>query len=155
VPVTTEAARIDDELRRGYDGDSWHGPSLREVLKGLTAADAAREHPQLAHSAWVLVNHLAADVDVVARRITEWRTVDEPEDFLPVTDASEAAWAAAQEDLDRRHRTLLAAIARLDVAKLDEIVPGRTYPVAVMLHGVAQHYAYHGGQIALLKKLVG
>ena len=71
MPVTTEAARIDDELRRAYNGDAWHGPPLREVLKGLTAAGAAREHPQLAHSAWVLVNHLAADVDVVARRITE------------------------------------------------------------------------------------
>ena len=27
-------------------------------------------------------------------------------------------------------------------------------PTAVMLHGTAQHYAYHAGQIALLKKLV-
>jgi hypothetical protein len=27
------------------------------------------------------------------------------------------------------------------------------YPAAVQLHGTAQHYAYHAGQIALLKKL--
>jgi hypothetical protein len=26
--------------------------------------------------------------------------------------------------------------------------------IAVMLHGVAQHGAYHGGQIAVLRKLV-
>ena len=73
MPLTGELARIDDELRRAYDGDAWHGPPLREVLKGVTAAKAAAKHPQLAHSAWVLVNHLAADIDVVARRITEWR----------------------------------------------------------------------------------
>jgi hypothetical protein len=155
MPLTGELARIDDELRRAYDGDAWHGPPLREALQGLTAAIAVRKHPQLAHSVWALVSHLAADIDVVARRITEWRAIGEPEDFLPVTDASEAAWAAALENLDRHQRTLLAAIAGLDVAKLDETVPGKTYPVAVMLHGVAQHYAYDGGQIALLKKLVG
>ena len=153
--MTGELALIDDELRRAYDGDAWHGPPLREVLKGVSAAVAVRKHPQLAHSVWLLVNHVAADIDVVARRLTEWRAVGEPEDFLPVTDTSESAWAAALENLDRRHRTLLTAVAGLDVAKLHEIVPGKNYPVALMLHGVAQHYAYHGGQIALLKKLVG
>ena len=104
-----------------------------------------------------MVNHVAAWVEVVALRITERRAVTTPEagDFPPVTDASEAAWAAALEGLDRRHRGLLAVVAGLDTARLDETVPGKGYPVAVMLHGTAQHYAYHAGQIAILKKLVG
>ncbi len=46
-------------------------------------------------------------------------------------------------------------IAGLDAAAVEETVPGKTYPVAVMLHGTAQHFGYHAGQIALLKKLVG
>ena len=46
-------------------------------------------------------------------------------------------------------------VAGLDEAKLGEIVPGKTYPLAVMLHGTAQHYAYHAGRIALVKKRVG
>ena len=41
----------------------------------------------------------------------------------------------------------------MDPARLDETVPGKDYPVAVMLHGTTQHYAYHAGPIALLKKL--
>jgi hypothetical protein len=157
MPLTGELARIDDELRRAYDGAAWHGPPLREVLNGVTAEKAAGKHPQLTHTAWALVNHLAADIDVVARRITEWRPIGEPEagDFLPATDTSEAAWAAAQGNLERQHRRLLDVIAELGAEKLDETVPGKTYPVAVMLHGTAQHYAYHAGQIALLKKLVG
>ena len=53
------------------------------------------------------------------------------------------------------HRRLLDVVAGLDAAKLDAIVPGKDYPVAVMLHGTAQHYGYHAGQIALLKKLMG
>jgi hypothetical protein len=38
---------------------------------------------------------------------------------------------------------------------LDETVPGKDDPVAVMLHGTTQHYAYHARQIALLKRLLG
>jgi uncharacterized damage-inducible protein DinB len=154
--LTGELARIADELRRAYDGDCWHGPPLREVLKGVSAVSAAAKHPRLVHSIWALVNHLSAWVEVVARRITEKRAIMTPDagDFPPVTETSEGAWAAALEDLDRQHRKLLDVVAGLDAARLDETVPGKDYPAAVMLHGTAQHYAYHAGQIALLKKLV-
>jgi hypothetical protein len=150
-----ELARIDDELRRAYDGDCWHGPPLREALKDVTAAKAAARHPQLAHSVWALVNHLSAWVEVVSLRITERRAVAEPAagNFPPVTDTSEAAWLAALDGLDRRHRKLLEVVAGLEPGRRDEAVPGKGYPVAVQLHGTAQHYAYHAGQIALLKKL--
>jgi hypothetical protein len=157
MPLTGELARIDDELRRAYGGDCWHGPPLRDLLRGVAAAHAATRHPPLVHSVWAMVNHLAAWAEVVATRITENRAIDEPEagDFPPVTDTSEAAWAAALANLDRQHVRLLAVVAGLDAARLDETVPGKNYPVAVMLHGTAQHYAYHAGQIALHKKLVG
>jgi hypothetical protein len=157
MPMTGELARIDDELRRAYDGDCWHGPPLREVLNGVTDETAAARQPQLVHSIWGLVNHLTAWVEVVTLRIVEWRPIDQPDagDFPPVTDLGDAAWSAALDDLDRRHRELLAVVAGLDEAKLGAIVPGKDYPVVVMLHGTVQHYAYHAGQIALLKKLVG
>jgi hypothetical protein len=157
MPLTGEVARIDDELRRAYDGDCWHGPPLREVLAGVTAATAAARHPQLAHSIWGLVNHLAVWVGVVTARIVEWRAIESPDagDFPPVTGAGDAAWAAALDDLDQRHRELLGVVAGLDASKFDAIVPGKNYPVAVMLHGTVQHYAYHAGQIALLKRLLG
>jgi hypothetical protein len=156
MPMTKGLTRIDDELRRAYDGDCWHGPPLREILKDITAATAAARHPRLVHSIWALVNHLAVWVEVVALRIVEWRPIESPDagDFPPVTDTGDAAWAAALDDLDRRHRALLAVVAGLDEAKLGAIVPGKDYPVVAMLHGTVQHYAYHAGQIALLKKLV-
>jgi hypothetical protein len=156
MALTGELARIDDELRRAYDGDCWHGPPLREVLKGLRATKASALHPQLAHSAWAMVNHLAAWVEVVVLRVIEHRAIATPDagDFPSVTGTSEGAWAAALDNLDRQHRRLLDVIAGLDPVRLDEIVPGKAYSTAVMLHGTAQHYAYHPGQIALLKKLV-
>jgi hypothetical protein len=157
MPLTGELAQIDDELRRAYDGDCWHGPPLRAVLGGVTATVAAAKHPQLAHSIWGLVRHVTVWVEVVARRVTEWRAIETPDagDFPTVTETSEAAWVAALEDLDRQHQRLLEVVAGLDAARLNEVVPGKDYPVPVMLHGTAQHYGYHAGQVALLKKLVG
>jgi hypothetical protein len=155
MPDTDEITRIDDELRRAYDGDCWHGPPLRELLKGVAAEAAAAKHPKLAHSIWGVVRHVTVWVEVVARRVTEWRPITVPDegDFPAVSDTSEAAWSAVLDELDRQHGKLLDVVAGLDAKKLGEVVPGKDYPVAVMLHGTAQHYAYHAGQIALLKKL--
>ena len=36
--------------------------------------------------------------------------------------------------------------------RLSERVPGKDYDFRYMLAGAVQHAAYHGGQIALLKK---
>ena len=41
-------------------------------------------------------------------------------------------------------------VASLEAARLDAMVPGQTISIRAMLHGVVQHDAYHGGQIALL-----
>jgi hypothetical protein len=118
---------------------------------------AAERHTQLAHSIWSLVEHVSAWVEVVTLRIVEWRPIEMPDagDFSPVTDTGDAVWTAALADLNCRHGELLRFVVGLDASRLEEIVRGKDYPVAVMLHGTVQHYAYHAGQIALLKKLVG
>jgi len=37
----SEATRIADQLSRAFAGDAWHGDSLFEILKDVTAAQAA------------------------------------------------------------------------------------------------------------------
>ena len=159
----TELARIDDELYRAYEGDCWHGPPLVGVLDGVTAEVAAGKHPALAHSIWGLVLHLTVWVEVVRLRIVERRAIEEPArgNFPPVADTSPAAWAGALADLGTEVQRLRDVVRGLDPGRLDEALPGideqllaKDYPAAVMLHGTAQHLAYHAGQIALLKKLL-
>jgi hypothetical protein len=154
--VTPETIRIDDELRRAYETDAWHGSSFREILSGVTAEVAARKHPALAHSIWTLVKHVSVWVDVIRRRLVEWRPVDadEADNFPAITDTSPAAWNATLAEFDHRYADLRAAVRAFDPARLGETVPGKDYPVPVMLHGTAQHLAYHGGQIAVLNKLL-
>ncbi|CAN5512179.1 hypothetical protein BH10PLA2_BH10PLA2_09700 [soil metagenome] len=151
-----ELIRIHDELQRGYEGDCWHGPPLLEILSGVNAQAAAARFPGLAHSIWELVRHLAIWVEIVTRRTREWRPVeDPPRDFLAPSEASEPAWQNLLADLAHKHARLLEVISGLNPSQLEQIVPGKNYPLAVMLHGTSQHYAYHAGQIALLRKLEG
>jgi hypothetical protein len=156
MALSPESIRIADELARAFDGDSWHGSPLLEVLKDVTAPQAAAKHPQLAHSIWGLVAHLTAWIEVVTLRLTERRPIHTPlaGDFPAVVETSVDAWKKTLDELKRQHLNLLNALAALRPEQFDEIVPGMNYPVAVMLHGTSQHYAYHAGQIALLKKLL-
>ncbi|MFO0811236.1 MAG: DinB family protein [Gemmataceae bacterium] len=153
---SAEIARIQDELHRAYDGDCWHGPPLKAVLAGITAQVAAAKHPVVTHTIWELVNHLDAWVEVVTLRLTEWRAIEEPAmgDFPPPAGTTPVTWEVDLGRLDHHYRQLCEAVAAFDAGRLGEIVPGKDYPVPVMLHGTAQHLAYHAGQIALLKKLV-
>jgi len=49
---------IADQISRAFRGESWHGPSVREVLAGVSAEDAAAHPIPGAHSIWEIVLHL-------------------------------------------------------------------------------------------------
>jgi len=63
-------------------------------------------------------------------------------------------WIAIQAALRQSHENLREAVLTLTDERLAANAPQSENSVAVLLHGVAQHAAYHGGQIALLKKAV-
>src|SRR5690242_17302819 len=147
--MTTELAHIDDELHRAYDGDPWHGPSRRANLADVTAEAAARRHPALAHSIWEPVGHTSPGADGACRRPAGGRPVTrtQAENFPPVAGPSPATWAPTLGELDARVQAVRELVSGLDPARLGHNVPGKGYSVALMLHGTAQHLAYHGGQI--------
>jgi hypothetical protein len=76
-----------------------------------------------------------------------------------LNDFSEAQWEKTKQELVDTHNRLLAAIAAVDDARLDQpIINDPETPfssVYVTLHGGVQHDLYHAGQIAILKKALG
>ena len=74
-------------------------------------------------------------------------------DDWPAAGRTEAQWRAAAKRLAKVNQELLAALSVFPEQRLDARLPGRTHSFYFMLHGVIQHNLYHGGQIALLKKL--
>jgi uncharacterized damage-inducible protein DinB len=151
----TEIERILDQLKRAYEGNAWHGPSVREALAGVTAAQAHARPLTNAHSIRELIQHIAVWESVGRRRLEGDRAaieISSPEDWPPADDTSEAAWEQAKAALDRGHQALHEAIARISEERLDEPILAGLSTVYVTVHGVIQHDLYHAGQIAMLKK---
>jgi uncharacterized damage-inducible protein DinB len=151
----TEIDRILDQLKRAFEGQAWHGPSIKESLNGVTASQAHARPLANAHSIWQLVHHIAVWEDVGRRRL-EGDPAEVPissaEDWPTAEDVSEAAWEESKAALERGHQALVEAISRVPESRLDEpIIEGKS-TVYVTLHGVIQHDLYHAGQIAILKK---
>ncbi len=153
----SESTHIADQLRRAFDGEAWHGDSLFEILENVTAAKAAARPIKSAHSIWELVLHIAAWDGAVLRRFGGLAVELTPaENFPPVTDPSETAWANALTTVRRVHEELIQAVSVLPDTRLSDMVPGKEgahYTFYYMLHGLVQHELYHAGQIALLKKI--
>jgi len=144
-----------DQLHRAYAGPAWHGPSLREVLEGVSARTAAARPVIAAHSIWELVMHVGAWTSAVRRRLAgEPVELSPSEDWPAVSGASEAAWRQTLDALEREQNQLREAIRALPETALKSGVPGCNYSVRFMLEGAVQHNLYHAGQIALLKKMV-
>jgi uncharacterized damage-inducible protein DinB len=154
-------------LRRSFDGRAWHGPALAEALAGVDARAALARPVADAHTIWELTHHIAAWAREVARRLDTGEAAmpadgDWPD---PVTetdpDRLDAAWSAMRRRLDDARDELLAALGRLPAERLDERVSDLSDPAlggrvtyAQMLIGLAEHNAYHGGQIVLLRRLI-
>jgi uncharacterized damage-inducible protein DinB len=151
-PVS-ETDFIVDQLKRAFDGEAWHGPALMEILDGVDAGTAAAHPIANAHSIWELVLHLAAWERVVARRLEgQPSTLSDDENFGHAGKPTEAAWRDALHTLRTSHNELIKAASALTDSQLNNRVPGKDYDVGFMLTGAVQHAAYHGGQIAVLKR---
>jgi uncharacterized damage-inducible protein DinB len=158
-----EASRLIDQFKRAHDGDPWHGSPVKAILEGVTAGQAARKPADGAHSIWELVLHLTAWRNEVARR-AKGEPAAEPVagDWPAIGDPTPARWTAALAALDESHANLVRAVRGMsDDQLLEPTNDPRNQPLGTgvsyyeLLHGIVQHDAYHAGQIAILKKVLG
>src|SRR5437667_12882735 len=150
----SQIEQIVDQLKCAFDGEAWHGPALMEILDGVDAKTAAGRPIPDAHSIWELALHVAAWGQAIRTRIVERRAfqLSDEQNFRRATEVSEAAWRQALETLRRGHEQLVATVSGMTESQLGEPVPGKPYDIRFMLMGAVQHAAYHGGQIAFMKK---
>ncbi|MSO83189.1 MAG: DinB family protein [Acidobacteria bacterium] len=158
-------------LDAAYDHKSWHGTNLRGSIRGLSVLQAAWRPSPKRHNIWELVVHAAYWKYTALRRLTgaprgsfplkgsNWfvrgAALDERGD---TSDAQgnvldERAWRDAVALLDRTHRSLRAAVAKLPVSQLAKTPAGSEVSNFALLSGLAAHDLYHAGQIQLLKRL--
>jgi uncharacterized damage-inducible protein DinB len=156
-----ETVRIVDQLVRAHDGDPWHGSAVKAILADVTFEQAAWKPSAEVHSIWELLLHMTGWRDEVARRATG-APAAEPAggDWPPAGEPTAVRWRAALAGFDAAHARLVAAVRGLADERLfapsndsrdRPLGSGVTY--YELFHGIAQHDAYHAGQIAILKKL--
>ena len=159
---TSELANIADELHRAIEGDPWHGSSTTSILRDVSLATASAKPGASVHSIRELVLHMTAWANEVTRRL-DGHPAREPEegDWPAPAGNSDNDWQRDLANLTAAHKRVVQKALTLAEESLHaKPVEDRDAPTGsgvtkyVLLHGLAQHHAYHSGQIALLKKLV-
>jgi hypothetical protein len=140
-------------LDEAYEKQTWHGPNLRQAIRGVTAKQAAwRPGPGL-HNICEETLHAAYWKYAVRRRIEGGKRGSfalKGSNFFPRPEpgkSNEAAWRADKELLEREHRALRSAISKV-------LPTPRGAKLRRQLYGVAFHDVYHAGQIRLLRRLI-
>ena len=149
-----EVSRLADQLRRSCFGEAWHGPSLQDILDGITAEQAQLRIAPQTHNIWELVLHVTCWNQLATRALNGTPLPEESESLCwpPIEDTSKAAWQKTLERMGGAVVALKEAAERLGDRHLDDIAPGRTYSTYHLISGVTQHNLYHAGQMALIKK---
>jgi hypothetical protein len=140
-------------LDEAYEKKTWHGPNLKQSIKGVTAKQAAWRPGPGRHNIWEVTLHAAYWKYAVRRRIEGGKRgsfVLKGSNFFPRPEPGklkEAAWNADKKLLEREHLAL-----RQTVAEILRMPRGAKF--LKQLYGVAFHDIYHAGQIRLLRRLM-
>jgi hypothetical protein len=140
-------------LDEGYERKTWHGPNLRQAIRGLSPQQAAWRPGPGRHNIWEMTLHAAYWKYAVRRRLeggTRGSFVLKGSNFFTRPEEHKltgAAWLADKELLDREHKQMRTAV--------QNILRSPCAPSLVrQLYGVAFHDVYHAGQIRLLRRLM-
>jgi hypothetical protein len=141
-----------DLLGEGFSKKTWHGPNLKQSLRGVTAKQAAWRPAPGRHNIWELTVHSAYWKYAIRRRIEGGKRgsfVQKGSNFFTRPEKNgltETAWCADLALLDTEHRALEQSIRLvLRTPRASRLLPS--------LYGIAFHDVYHAGQIRLLRRL--
>lgn len=149
---------IREHLARVLDWEDAH-VGFDKALDGIPPDKRGARAPGFEHSAWQLVEHIRLaqedilDFCVNAKYVHNMKW---PDDYWPgPTPPSDAAWNESLQSFNRT-RENVKALAR-DAKDLTAKVPtgkaNQTYLRGILL--VADHAAYHVGQIVALRRALG
>lgn len=137
-------------LDQGYVKKAWHGPNLRNSLRGVSAKDATWRPAPGRHNIWEIAIHAAYWKYAVRRRLRGEKrgsfAIKGSNWFRRPEEATAKAWRQDLALLDQEHRKLRQAV--------EDFPKGKTRRVPIsLIAGIAFHNVYHAGQIRLLRRL--
>lgn len=139
-------------LDEAFERRTWHGPNLKQSIRGVTAKQAAWRPRPGGHNIWEVTLHAAYWKYAVRRRIDGGKRGSfalKGSNFFARPERgklNDAAWRAEKKLLEQEHRALCESVARV-------LRTPRGEKLLRQLYGVAFHDIYHAGQIRLLRRL--
>jgi len=140
-------------LAEAYERKTWHGPNLRQALRGVTAEQAAWRPGRGRHNIWEEALHAAYWKYAMRRRVEGGKRgsfVLGGSNFFPRPEKgklTEKNWRADLELLDGEHRRLQETVRKA-------LTKNTSAKLLSGIYGVAFHDVYHAGQIRLLRRLL-
>lgn len=160
VSSESEVSRIVDQLERVMCADAWYGEPVVSLLQRIPFGKANAKPVRGAHSVREIVRHMTAWTNEVRRRLNGMPAATPKEgDWPKASGRGAAAWADEIDALIGAHNALILDLKALTDDQLSSPIrdprnskTGEGITRYVLLHGLAQHHAYHAGQIAILSK---
>ncbi len=152
--MTSEIHRIGSQLKRGYEGGAWHGPSVLEAVEGMAWEHGFQKPIVGFHSICELILHIAAWAEVGSRALKGevYSNLADEADWPDVGIPSEASWKRALKRCNEGQRDLRDSLKKYPEDQLHQTLPGKEYSMYFLLQGIMQHNVYHAGQIAVLRR---
>jgi uncharacterized damage-inducible protein DinB len=154
----TSTAALREHVVRLLDWQDAH-VNFDAAVEGLPAKLRGLRPPGLAHSPWELLEHLRRTQHDILDfcRNPDYQELTWPADYWPENPAppSPEAWEASVAAF-REDRAALRQLAQDPALDLFAAIPhgsGQTYLRELLL--VADHNAYHVGQLVVVRKLLG
>ncbi len=142
-------------LNNVFSGTPWYGPSVLRILEDITHHDVYKIPYPGGHSLIDLLYHTNNWTRFVLNRIEKDPVLDvhyfEQNDWITI-DPAKHTWENGVKELKELHHQLINALQQKNDELLREIVDERNYNYRFMLHGLTEHYIYHLGQMAYVKK---
>ncbi|MBC9915403.1 DinB family protein [Chitinophaga varians] len=136
-----------------YNGKPWLDVTFREHLSRIDARQAVKSLNG-SNNIWQIVNH----VIFWHQRVERYMHNEPPEkdgdlpDFYMPENHGEENWQATIHRLEHSFDQMAATIRKFPEEALFDTFPGTDKKAVYYLQGLAEHDAYHLGQIVILRK---
>ena len=145
-------------LKEGYEGDPWHGRSIKSLLSEVNAEMGLKKPSANAHSIAELVYHMLTWRDFTISRLRPEDGLDsayfEKMDWRKLDLTKTETWTKGLALLEESQQKLVTLLEEYNDSILSEQVEERKYNFRNLLYGLVQHDVYHAGQIAYAWKLL-
>ena len=150
-----ETKRITKLFEDLYNGRPWIDVTIMDILKNISAEQAAKKIIPERNSIWQIINHMIAWRENVLLRVQGNGMVTPNNNYFTQLEIiSETEWQKALERLANSQEQWIHFLENSDESQFDKIYAPNKMTYYEHIHGILQHDAYHLGQIVLLSKLV-